>query len=284
MNNKNIITNSSIVLIFLIIIVGVAFFKIFGESSREINASKQFMTKLYSINAVDTTENLTDLKYERLKVINSQNELVNKTIVTGNYGIDLDKKNNVVGFGKKDIKISDNKISESEAIAIAERYLQEICGDDLIYEDTEDDANLPYYSFIYKKKENGYILYFDEIKINIDRNTGYIDGYSNTTMLKKCVEPKINITQQQAEEIAENYFIKNNISGELLKTTNLVYAVNKKSENNQSNNLEVCYVVSMKAKNSDESEYLIKAFVNADSGDIYNIIKDNIESKVLIDN
>lgn len=242
------------------------------------------MAKLYSINAVDTTENLTDLKYERLKVINSQNELVNKTIVTGNYGIDLDKKNNVVGFGKKDIKISDNKISESEAIAIAERYLQEICGDDLIYEDTEDDANLPYYSFIYKKKENGYILYFDEIKINIDRNTGYIDGYSNTTMLKKCVEPKINITQQQAEEIAKNYFIKNNISGELLKTTNLVYAVNKKSENNQSNNLEVCYVVSMKAKNSDESEYLIKAFVNADSGDIYNIIKDNIESKVLIDN
>lgn len=284
MNNKNIINNISVILIFLIIIIGVAFYKISGKSSSEINASKQFMAKLYSINAVDTTENLTDLKYERLKVINSQNELVNKTIVTRNYGIDLDKKNNVVGFGKKDIKISDNKISESEAIAIAERYLQEICGDDLIYEDTEDDANLPYYSFIYKKKENGYILYFDEIKINIDRNTGYIDGYSNTTMLKKCVEPKINITQQQAEEIAKNYFIKNNISGELLKTTNLVYAVNKKSENNQSNNLEVCYVVSMKAKNSDESEYLIKAFVNADSGDIYNIIKDNIESKVLIDN
>lgn len=281
MKSKRIIINSSIILIFLVIVVGVAFYKLFGESSKEINASKQFMSKLYSMNAVDTTEKLTNLKYERLKVINSQNELVNKTIVTQSYGIDLDKENNVVGFAKKDMKMSSSKLSESEAKTIAERYLMEICGNDLIYKDTKNEDDLPYYSFVYKKKENGYRLYFDEIKINIDRDSGYIDGYSNTTMLKKCMEPKINISQEEAETIANNYFIENNIPYELLETTELVYAGNTKTEKNKNNQLEVCYVVSVKAKNSDESQVLIKIFVNADSGEIYNVIKENGESKVL---
>ena len=281
MKSKRIIINSSIILIFLVIVVGVAFYKLFGESSKEINASKQFMSKLYSMNAVDTTEKLTNLKYERLKVINSQNELVNKTIVTQSYGIDLDKENNVVGFAKKDMKMSSSKLSESQAKTIAERYLMEICGNDLIYEDTKNEDDLPYYSFVYKKKENGYRLYFDEIKINIDRDSGYIDGYSNTTMLKKCMEPKINISQEEAETIANNYFIENNIPYELLETTELVYAGNTKTEKNKNNQLEVCYVVSVKAKNSDESQVLIKIFVNADSGEIYNVIKENGESKVL---
>ncbi|MFR8043172.1 YcdB/YcdC domain-containing protein [Clostridium butyricum] len=281
MKSKRIIINSSIILIFLVIVVGVAFYKLFGESSKEINASKQFMSKLYSMNAVDTTEKLTNLKYERLKVINSQNELVNKTIVTQSYGIDLDKENNVVGFAKKDMKMSSSKLSESEAKTIAERYLMEICGNDLIYEDTKNEDDLPYYSFVYKKKENGYRLYFDEIKINIDRDSGYIDGYSNTTMLKKCMEPKINISQEEAETIANNYFIENNIPYELLETTELVYAGNTKTEKSKNNQLEVCYVVSVKAKNSDESQVLIKIFVNADSGEIYNVIKENGESKVL---
>ena len=187
----------------------------------------------------------------------------------------------MVGFAKKDMKMSSSKLSESEAKTIAERYLMEICGNDLIYKDTKNEDDLPYYSFVYKKKENGYRLYFDEIKINIDRDSGYIDGYSNTTMLKKCMEPKINISQEEAETIANNYFIENNIPYELLETTELVYAGNTKTEKNKNNQLEVCYVVSVKAKNSDESQVLIKIFVNADSGEIYNIIKENGESKVL---
>lgn len=280
-NKKKILINISIIFIFIVIVVGVAFYKLFGESSKEINASKQFMSKLYSMNAVDTTDDQINLKYEKLKSINSQNELVNKTIVNQSYGIDLDKENNVVGFAKKDIKISENKLSESEAKSIAEKYLIEICGDNLIYKDKKNDDNLPYYSFLYTKKENGYLLYFDEIKININKESGYIDGYSNTTMLKKCIEPKITISQQEAEEIAYNYFIKNNMQCELLNTTELVYAGKEKKEKKQNSDLEVCYVVSIKSKNSDESEVLIKIFVNANSGEIYNVIKDNVQSKVL---
>lgn len=278
---KKIIVNSIIILSCIIAALSIAAYKLFGESSKEINASKEFMSKLYSMNAVDTSDELTDLKYEKVKTINSQNELVNKTIVTQNYGIDLDKDNNVVGFAKKDIKRSLSKISEGEARRRAEKYLIEICGNDLAYANKKDDNDLPYYSFIYKKKENGYKLYFDEIKVNINRESGYLDGYSNTTMQKLCEDPKISIDEKKAQSIAYDYFGKYNIVGEVLEKTELVY-VDNRQENDQNNKLELCYLVNIKAQNPDESDVIYKIFVNADNGKIFNCVKENIEKEVLI--
>lgn len=239
------------------------------------------MSELYSIGAVDTTDKLEDLKYEKVKTINSQNELVNKTIVNQNYGIDLDKHNNVVGFTKRDIKKSVIKISEEEARSKAEQYLAEICGDDLIYEEKKDDDDLPFYSFIYKKKENGYKLYFDEIKININKENGYIDGYSNTTMQKKCDEPKIKITEEDAKSIAYDYFAKYVNTIEVQNNFELVYADNRISQD-QSNNLELCYLINVKGKSSDGLEGTYKVFINSNTGEIYNSVKDNGENKVLV--
>ncbi|MGM9935133.1 MAG: YcdB/YcdC domain-containing protein [Clostridium sp.] len=280
MKNNKIIINSGIVLVFIAIILGVASHKLFGESSKEINASKQFMYELYSMKAIDTTDELTDLKYEKVKTINSQNELVNKTIVTQNYGIDLDNDNNIVGFAKKDIKRSSNKISDEKARKKADEYLMEICGNDLIFKEKKDEKDLPYYSFTYTKKENGYKLYFDEIKININRESGYIDGYSNTTMQKQCSDPKISISEEEAENIAYDSFSQYNTQGEVMKDTELVYAYNK-NDDSGINNLELCYVVSIKTKKSDESEVMFKIFVNADNGEVYNSIKENMENEVL---
>lgn len=280
MKNNKIIINSGIVLVFIAIILGVASHKLFGESSKEINASKQFMYELYSMKAIDTTDELTDLKYEKVKTINSQNELVNKTIVTQNYGIDLDKDNNIVGFAKKDIKRSSNKISDEKARKKADEYLMEICGNDLIFKEKKDEKDLPYYSFTYTKKENGYKLYFDEIKININRESGYIDGYSNTTIQKQCSDPKISISEEEAENIAYDSFSQYNTQGEVMKDTELVYAYNK-NDDSGINNLELCYVVSIKTKKSDESEVMFKIFVNADNGEVYNSIKENMENEVL---
>ena len=280
MKDRKLIINCSIILILVIIVIGVAFYKLLGESSKEINASKQFMSKLYSIEAIDTTYKFTDLKYEKVKTMNSQNELVNKTIINQNYGIDLDKNNNVVGFAKRDIKRSITKISEKEAINKAEQYLSEICGNDLIYDDTKDNSDSPYYSFIYKKKENGYKLYFDEIKININKENGYIDGYSNTTMQKNCAEPKIKISEESAKNIAYDYFLKYNYEGEVQDGSELVYADNR-IENDKSNNLELCYLITIKVKNADKSDVEFKIFINSNTGEVYNSIKDNAENKVL---
>ena len=278
---KKIIVNSIIILICVGAVLGVAAYKLFGESSKEKTASKEFMSKLYSINAIDNAYELTDFKYEKIRTMNSQNELVNKTIVTQNYGIDLDKNNNVVGFAQKDIKKSVAKISENECRKRAEKYLIEICGNDLIYVSEKDDVDLPYYSFIYTKKENGYKLYFDEIKVNINRESGYLDGYSNTTMQKVCKEPKISIDEKEAKSIAYNYFEKYNIDGEVLENTELVY-VDNRLENKKTNKLELCYLVNIKTQSPEELDVIYKIFVNADNGKVFNCIKENVEKEVLI--
>ena len=279
---KRVVVNSIIIFVCIMVALSVAVYKLFGESSKEIHASKEFMSKLYSINAIDTSEELTDLKYEKLRNINSQNELVNKTIMTQNYGIDLDKNNNVVGFAKKDIKKSFSKLSEIEGRRRAEKYLEKICGNDLIYVNEKDDNDLPYYSFIYMKKQNGYKLYLDEIKVNINKESGYLDGYSNTTMQKVCKDPKISIDEKEAVNIAYNYFEKYNISGQVLENTELVYA-DDRLEGNESNNLELCYLVDIESQNSDELDVIYKIFVNADNGKVFNCIKENVEKEVLID-
>lgn len=279
---KRVVVNSIIIFVCIMAALSVAVYKLFGESSKEINASKEFISKLYSINAIDTSEELTDLKYEKLRNINSQNELVNKTIMTQNYGIDLDKNNNVVGFAKKDIKKSFSKLSEIEGRRRAEKYLEKICENDLIYVNEKDDNDLPYYSFIYMKKQNGYKLYLDEIKVNINKESGYLDGYSNTTMQKVCKDPKISIDEKEAVNIAYNYFEKYNISGQVLENTELVYA-DDRLEGNESNNLELCYLVDIESQNSDELDVIYKIFVNADNGKVFNCIKENVEKEVLID-
>ena len=156
----------------------------------------------------------------------------------------------------------------------------EICGNDLIFKEKKDEKDLPYYSFTYTKKENGYKLYFDEIKININRESGYIDGYSNTTIQKQCSDPKISISEEEAENIAYDSFSQYNTQGEVMKDTELVYAYNK-NDDSGINNLELCYVVSIKTKKSDESEVMFKIFVNADNGEVYNSIKENMENEVL---
>ena len=279
---KRVVVNSIIIFVCIMAALSVAVYKLFGESSKEINASKEFISKLYSINAIDTSEELTDLKYEKLRNINSQNELVNKTIMTQNYGIDLDKNNNVVGFAKKDIKKSFSKLSEIEGRRRAEKYLEKICGNDLIYVNEKDDNDLPYYSFIYTKKQNGYKLYLDEIKVNINKESGYLDGYSNTTMQKVCKDPKISIDEKEAVNIAYNYFEKYNISGQVLENTELVYE-DDRLEGDESNNLELCYLVNIESQNSDELDVIYKIFVNADNGKVFNCIKENVEKEVLID-
>lgn len=282
MKNK-IIINICIILSFIIIIILVASYTLMGGVKKDINSSKKFMSQLSSIEAIDTTYDLNDLNYEKLKTINSNNELVNTTIINQDYGIDLDKHNNVVGFTKRDIKKGITKISEEEARQKSAQYLSEICsGDDLIYEETKEDDNLPFYSFTYKKKVNGYKIYFYEIKINIDKENGYVDGYSNSTMQKKCAKTEIKISKEEAEHIADEYYSKYNTEIKVEDDYELVYADNRMSDE-QSNDLEVCYLMNVKGKNSEGLDINYKVLINANTGEIYNSINDNTENKVSAD-
>ena len=211
MKLKKVSIIGSITLLFLLIIIGIILYNFIGPGARDIKASKNFITKLYSINAISTEQNLDAIKYERIKILNSQNDLVHRSIVTQNFGIDLDKNNNVIGFAKKEIPTNITKINLQDARILAEGYLKNIYDGEVVLKtinSNEDSKYLPYYSFIYTKQKDGYPFYFDEIKLNIDKENGFLDGYSNSTMQRECKEPVINISEQEAKKIALEYFSK----------------------------------------------------------------------------
>ncbi|WP_297416879.1 peptidase propeptide domain-containing protein [Clostridium sp.] len=272
-----------IILLFLTIIVVVVLYMFIGPGAKDIRAAKDFMTKLYSINAINTEQNLDSIKYERSRILNSQNELVHRSIVTQSFGLDLDKNNNVIGFAKKEIKANSTKVELQDARALAEKYLKNIFSGEVLLKtvNANDGSNdLPYYSFIYTEQKNGYPLYFDEIKLNIDKENGFLDGYSNSTMQKECKEPVINVSDEKAKETALDYFQKYNKDGIVRPETNLVYADNKidKGENPV---YEVCYIVTIDGKTDKDASSSWKVFVSSENGNILNVLKDGAEKEVI---
>ena len=89
-------------MIVLLAISGIAAYKFLGPGAEDISKCKKFIEKLYSINAINTDIDLSDIKYEKVKSANNKTELTYSTVVTQYYGIDLDKENDVIGFAKKD--------------------------------------------------------------------------------------------------------------------------------------------------------------------------------------
>ena len=272
-----------ITLLFLFIIIVIILYNFIGPGAMDIKASKNFITKLYSINAISTKENLDAIKYDRIKILNSQNNLVHKSIATQNFGIDLDKNNNVIGFAKKEIPSDITKLNLQEARILAEEYLKNIYdGEVLIKTINSNDGSkyLPYYSFIYTKQKNGYPFYFDEIKLNIDKENGFLDGYSNSTMQRECKESVINMSEQEAKEIALEEFQKFNKEGMVRNETNLVYTDNKIDEE-ASKIYEVCYIVNIDGKNDRDVNVNWKIFVSTENGNILNILKDGAEKEAI---
>jgi hypothetical protein len=274
----------SITLLFLLIIIVIILYNFIGPGAKDIKASKSFITKLYSINAISTEQNLDSIKYERIKILNSQNDLVHRSIATQSFGIDLDKNNNVIGFAKKENPTNITKFNLQDARSLAEKYLKNIYDGEVVLKtinSNEDSKYLPYYSFIYTKQKDGYPFYFDEIKLNIDKENGFLDGYSNSTMQRECKEPVINISEQEAKKIALESFQKYNKEGIVKNETSLVYA-DDKIDNEANKIYEVCYIVNIDGKNDKNVNINWKIFVSSENGNILNILKDGAEKEAIV--
>lgn len=273
---------ATIVLVFLLMVIGIIVYNFIGPGSKDIKASKDFIAKLYSIKAINVDQSLNSMKYERVKILTSKNELGHKTIVTQNFGIDLDKENNVIGFAEKEMPKNIAKLNIEEAKELADYYLKNIYDGDVVLKTSksnEDSESLPYYSFIYTKEEHGYPFYFDEIKLNIDKESGVLDGYSNSTMQLEYKEPVINISKEEAEKIALESFEKYNKDGTSEDGTSLVYADNNIDKDSGTIS-EVCYLVNIKGKDQNNKKIEWKIFVSAETGNILNTLKDGAEKEV----
>lgn len=283
MKLKKISILSSVLLLFLILITILIAYKYVGPGADDIKSCKNFISKLQSINAINVNADVNNMKYKRDNRITSQNDLVEKSIVTEDYALDLDKNNNVIGFIKKDTsKANENKIEVDEAKELSKKYLTSIYSDDIVLKSIQlnDDENcLPYYSFIYTRAKDGYPFYFDEIKLNIDKEDGKLDGYSNSSMQRECKEAKINISEEEAENYAKEFFSKYNNNGVVQGGTSLVYADNK-IEEKVGTVSELCYMVIITGKDIDSNIIRWKIFVSSENGNIVNSLKDGTEKKV----
>jgi hypothetical protein len=284
MKLKKISIIGSVILFFLLIVVALVLYNSIGPGAKDIKSSRNFMAKLYSINAVSNEQSLDDIQYKRNKILSDKNELVHKSIVTQNFGIDLDKNNNIIGFAKKEIPANKTKIDIQDAKALAEKYIDNIYNEEVILKSintNEDSKSLPYYSFIYTKQKNGYPFYFDEIKLNIDKENGFLDGYSNSAVQRECKEPKINITNEEAEKIALEAFRKYNKEGTVRNDeTHLVYTDNKGDK--EANSIyELCYALTVDGKNDKGKNISWKIFVSCENSNVLNILKDGAEKEVM---
>lgn len=269
----------------LIIIIGITGYKFLGSGSKDIKSAKEFMEKIYSINAVNEDISLDNIKYEIVKKLNNQNELVHKTIITQYFGIDLDKNNNVIGFAQKDILRNINtKLTKEEAEVKAKEYLSCIYNEEVSLKQViseENSEELPYYSFIFVKVKDGYQFYFDEIKVNINKVNGFLEGYSNNAMQKDYKSPEIKITKEQAEEVALETFNKYNKDGTLTleNDISLVFASNA-IDKDASTDEELCYLIPVTGNDTADNKVEWKIFVNSKDKTVFNIIKQNEENRV----
>lgn len=283
MRVKRVSILGNIILCLLLITIVVILYNFIGPGAKDIKASKNFITKLYSISAISTEQNLDAIKYDRIRTLNSQNELVHRSIVTQNFGIDLDKNNNVIGFTKKEIPVNKTVLNVQDARALAEKYLDNIYNGEVMLKtinSNEGSKYLPYYSFIYTKKENGYPSYFDEIKLNINKENGFLDGYSNSTMQREYKQPIINISDQEAKKIAIEAFNKQNKDGIVREEAELVYA-NNNIDKEPNPIYEVCYIITIDGKGDNDASIVWKIFVSSESGDVINVLKDGAEKEVI---
>ena len=262
----------------LISIVFIAY-RYVGGGSKEIKAAKKFIAMLYSEDIVSESEELDKIVYESSKKNDINNESEYYIVNTRDFGIDVDNEYRVIGFKNKVSTLGQTKVSEEESIAIAEKFLDKIYKGDVKFKNfiVPETKDIPYYSLSFSKFEDGYQFYNDEIIINIDKEKGKLDGYSNISKLKDTKRVKINISEKEAENIALKKLEDLSGNSEILDKTFMAFYESKDKKET-----ELCYVVSMISDGNDMKDTKWKYFVSTESGEIINIIKDTVsETKAL---
>ena len=272
MNSKKAKFILSAIIVIMCLVIGIVIYVY--KSNSEILAAKKFLKELNENNMITIEENIDKIKYHSVKKTDGINVKAYYKINANNYDIEVDTDDNVIGFKNREAKSINEKISINNAKYVAEKYVKTILNEDVFFKEAPVlDESVPYYTFIFTKYLNGYPFYSDEIIINIDKSKGSLDGYSNYSIQRSPKDVCINISREEAKKIAIDQFNStNSIDNSYVQDeTFKAYAVNKdKTES------ELCYIVTVIAKNADENEIKNKYFISTESGQIINNSKDTI--------
>ncbi|MCR4944980.1 MAG: hypothetical protein K5986_11195 [Clostridium sp.] len=258
----------------LIVITGLCVYKYIGSGSQEIKTAKAYISKLIDAGLIDDNVNMKKSKSSEKSDPSKAEKYYSVTV--DNYAIDMDANYNVIGFTNKNSAIKDDTtiITEDEAKGLAEEYMKGLYTGECQYKETvkeEDSQKVPYYTFVFYKCKDDIPLYNYIISMKINKETGKVDGFSNSTKDVEPTDATINITPVQAEQIVKDSFSKLNTFINFDDRTQKYFY-----ENKDQTDLELCYMVSVKGLDSSSKEIRMKYFVSTDTGEIVNTEKNNV--------
>lgn len=261
-------------LIILFIIAGVCIYTYIGAGSKENKAAKSYMHMLQEKDMIDK-----DIDVKRCKSVKKSDPSKTEeyySVTIDKYAIDIDAKYNVIGFNNQKSKADSENITIDRAREIAEDYVKTLYNGECIFKEVvkeEESQKVPYYTMLFAKCKDGIPYYTYSVSLKINKESGKLDGFSNSSI---NIEPKtsvINIDKEMAEENVKEFFSKLNTFVEFDEETYKCF-----SEDKDKTELELCYIVSVRGLDTNNKEIRMKYFVSTETGDIINSEKNNVTS------
>lgn len=272
MNSKKKITLLGVILFLLVLCIFILVFVSSKKSNIKSDAAIKFVDKLYENNMIDLEYKDNNDKY---KTINKGEELESRgayTVVSSDFSIEVDENNNIISFVINNIEKGKQNIDSDEALDIAKRYLTCLTDKEYLYSSlVVDSKETNYYSFMFSKMKDGYAFYSDHIVININKTTGYLDGYTNINIQHDPKECEIVISEDKAKDNAIEYFNKTNTSGTINQEIQKAYC-----DNNENTKTELCYVVIVEGNDMNNKQVMMKYFISTKSGKVINQVNETI--------
>ena len=261
----------SVIIIVLLILIGFSISNILDRGTKEIKVAKNFIEELYDNNIIEKNSIIKKdvIEDNALNKLSNKSSIIKYSVIVGNYGVDIDKYYNVLGFSNKNLgeeKYKAEEISEDKAINLVKNYVSLITDEDFSFKEIKkkDNDNSIVYNVVFYKYRNGYPCYQQEINTLINKITGKLEGYTNYPLETLNYIDEINIDEQKATENVINNFQSLNINAKVEDKPILAYI------NNSDKEMVLAYVFKIKINNKDNKEEYINSFVRADNGEIIN--------------
>lgn len=231
---KGTITFSMVIVVLLVLIVFIVN-NILNKGTKEVSVAKKFIENLSDNNIIEKYKDDSKIVEEAtLNKLANKSSQIQYSVIVGNYGVDIDKNYNVLGFSNKNLGSMpiNEVIDEKKAINLATKYVNEITDDEFKFKEvrTRQEENSPCYNIIFYKCKDGYPYYKQEISAIIDKSEGKLEGYSNYPLDHIKHIKEINIDEVKAGEIAKGHFTNLNFKVSALDNPMIAFVSVKDDE------------------------------------------------------
>ncbi|MDI9216337.1 hypothetical protein, partial [Clostridium tertium] len=141
----------SIVIVVLLVLIVFMINNILNKGTKEVIVAKKFIENLSDSNIIEEYKNNSKIDEEAtLNKLANKSSQMQYSVIVGNYGVDIDKDYNVLGFSNKNLgSTSTNEvIDEKKAINLATKYVNEITNDEFKFKEvrSREEENSPCYN------------------------------------------------------------------------------------------------------------------------------------------